>query len=62
MNSSLEVPSGRLWTVDEVAEESRDESMGDDSFPLCRLVDATHKGVQSLAFSSAITINTVRQA
>lgn len=59
MDSSREVASGSLWTVNDDVEDSRDRSIGDNSLPFCRLVDATHTGAHSLAFSSAITTNTV---
>lgn len=57
MNTPPEVATGSIWTVDDEFEESCDGS--DNSLSLSRLVDATHTGVHSLAFASAIMTNTV---
>lgn len=58
MDSSPEVAPGSLLAVNDEVEDSRD-GLIDNSLSFCRLVDATHTGVHFLAFSSAITTNTV---
>lgn len=60
MDPSPEVASGSLWAINDEVEDDRDGLIGGNSPPFCRLVDATHTGVHSLAFSLAIATNTVQ--